>query len=55
MLAMTPDALRQLRSRGGGPPVVRLGATVRYRPRDVVEYIDAHVQQPTRTRKEKRS
>ena len=54
MLALpSVQALRDMRSRGGGPPVVRLGARVRYAPRDVVEYINSCRAEPTRTRKPK--
>lgn len=54
MLALpSVQALRDMRSRGGGPPVVRLGTRVRYYPRDVIEYINANREQPSRTRKSK--
>lgn len=54
MLALpSVQALRDMRSRGGGPPVVRLGTRIRYTPRDVVEYINACRETPTRTRKPK--
>lgn len=55
MLALpSVQALRDMRSRGGGPPVVRLGARVRYTPRDVVAYINECREEPRRTRKSKR-
>lgn len=56
MLALpSVQALRDMRSRGGGPPVVRLGTRVRYLPRDVMDYIAANRAAPTRTRKSKSS
>lgn len=42
LLAMSVQALRDMRSRGGGPVVVRLGTRIRYDPRDVAAYIAAH-------------
>jgi len=54
MLALpSVQALRDMRSRGGGPPVVYLGTRIRYTPRDVVEYINACRRAPTPTRKTK--
>lgn len=39
LLCMTPAALRKARSRGDGPPHIKLGSRVRYLPGDVVEYM----------------
>lgn len=52
LLGMTPDGLRALRSRGGGPAITRLSrGTIRYAPRDVTEWINSCREQPERTRK----
>lgn len=54
MLALpSVQALRDMRSRGDGPPVVRLGTRIRYYPKDVAEWIAAHREEPRRTRKER--
>lgn len=38
-LAMSSRTLQMWRLKGGGPPFVKLGAAVRYRPCDVEEWV----------------
>lgn len=40
ILAITPEALAQLRWRREGPPHIKIGRSVRYHPADVEAYID---------------
>ena len=44
--AMTPRAVAQERADGRGPRYVKLGRQVRYRPADLVAYVEAHVVTP---------
>jgi predicted DNA-binding transcriptional regulator AlpA len=39
LLALSVRTLEGLRLRGGGPPFVRLGRSVRYRRGDVIDWI----------------
>lgn len=53
-LGMTPEALRTLRSRGGGPRYRRLSPSrIGYTVGDVVAYLDACAVEPVQTRKDK--
>ena len=45
-LGTTAKALRVMRAKGGGPPYVKLGRSVRYRPGDIEEYLDARTVDP---------
>lgn len=48
MLAVTSGALAQLRYLGTGPKYVKLtGRSVRYRERDVEEWVEAHLRSTT--------
>lgn len=49
LLAVTRDALEQLRRRGGGPPFIRASPRmIRYRRSDVEAFVAARVEQPGR-------
>lgn len=39
--------LRKFRSSGGGPKYVKIGASVRYKPADLEEYVDTNTRQTT--------
>lgn len=41
-LGVSRRTLQHWRWKGGGPPFVKLGAAVRYRPADLVAWLDAH-------------
>lgn len=40
-LQVTPERLRQLRKRGGGPPFIKVGRDVRYVPAEVGRWIQS--------------
>ena len=46
-VCVTVRALQSWRLRGGGPPYSKLGKSVRYRRRDVVDWVDQHRQTST--------
>ena len=47
-LQFTPRALQAWRLRGGGPKFVRISSrAIRYRRRDLIEWIEAHIKYST--------
>ncbi|MDO5633290.1 MAG: helix-turn-helix domain-containing protein, partial [Micrococcus sp.] len=46
ILNLSVQAMRDLRSRGGGPDVTRLGGRVRYHPEDVAAFLAARREAP---------
>jgi len=44
VLGMSPRYLETLRGRGGGPPFVKIGRSVRYQPEEIDKWIKARVQ-----------
>jgi predicted DNA-binding transcriptional regulator AlpA len=42
-IGWTVSTLQKKRVSGGGPPFVKLGRSVRYRPSDVAAYVDKRV------------
>lgn len=49
LLGMTPAAFRQMRSRGDAPPCYRFGARLKYKPREVHEWIEEHREKPRKS------
>lgn len=45
MMGKTVDALAQMRCRRVGPPFVKVGGSVMYRRRDVLEWLRANIKQ----------
>lgn len=43
MIGKSPAALTQMRCRGNGPAYVKVGKTVMYRRRDVLDWLRVHV------------
>jgi predicted DNA-binding transcriptional regulator AlpA len=52
LLGLAEQTLRKLRSTGGGPPFVKLGRAVRYRPSDLEAWLSARVMTCTSERQE---
>lgn len=53
LLSMQPQTPRRWRHEGTGPVYIRLGSRVRYRPRDVLAWLDAHrMEHPAREAEE---
>lgn len=48
-LQVDKELLRKLRQRGGGPPFVKVGRTVRYIPAHVSRWLDANASTTTQT------
>lgn len=42
LLGMAPSTLTTMRSRGGGPPFIKLGRKVRYRPEALKRWVKSH-------------
>lgn len=47
LLSVPVPTLRGWRVRGGGPPFVKMGSLVRYRPADIDSYIAANMRRTT--------
>ncbi len=47
ILGFKEQTLRKMRIHGGGPPYLKLNRTVRYRVRDLEEWLDARVTSST--------
>jgi hypothetical protein len=50
ILKVSPGTLRNRRCEGRGPPFVKLGSTVRYRPVDLQDYIESCLRRGRRGR-----
>lgn len=48
VLTIKPDTLRVWRCRGRGPRLVRIGRSCRYRLADLLDFINANVDDPSR-------
>jgi DNA-binding transcriptional MerR regulator len=48
-LGLPPRTLRTWRSRGKGPPFVRLGKRVKYRPQDLRAFVEQRLERPGST------
>lgn len=46
-LGVTVRALQSWRLTGGGPPYVKIGRSVRYRPSDIKRFVDERVRRTT--------
>lgn len=46
-VAVPRDTLAQWRSRGFGPPYIKIGRHIRYRWRDVSEWLDSRTERPS--------
>lgn len=49
-LAVTPDLLGVLRTRGGGPPFIKVGALVRYHPTSLARWVYEQEQTSNKTK-----
>ncbi|MEO7470140.1 MAG: helix-turn-helix domain-containing protein [Sphingobium limneticum] len=47
LLGLAEQTLRKLRTTGGGPPFVKLGRAVRYRPSDLEAWLSARLMTST--------
>ena len=47
-IGLQESTLRNMRSRGGGPPFVRVGGRVRYRALDLARWLETRVRECTR-------
>jgi hypothetical protein len=50
---LTLDQVKKLRSRGGGPPFIRLGRQIRYNPAKIAAWLHSQEQHDTRPTKRK--
>jgi predicted DNA-binding transcriptional regulator AlpA len=47
LLGLAPATLRNMRTQGRGPAFIKVGGLVRYRPDDLVDWIESRVRHTT--------
>ena len=45
---LTVDQVKKLRTRGGGPPFIRLGRQIRYNPAKIAAWVQSKEQESTK-------
>ena len=45
-VGLKPSTMRKRRREGKGPPYIKIGRLVRYRQRDLEEFLEQHLQKP---------